>query len=136
MNKRLFVSITTASTDHTQGMTKIVDFVNIQTYSGGAGQTAQQYINNKFEEHQLLYGIHPEDTTRQADRKSIDQVFEAYQNSGKPLRGIHLWRLNAHNRVYENQVQALVYDTLHHTYSGGVTTSERTGIWAIGIGPR
>ena len=105
-------------------------YANLQTYSGGFELKLEEFTKLGFQYQQLLYGMTPEHTPRS---HSPDQVKIAYlnQDCGTPLAGIHIWRLNSHNLEYENRIQAMFYDFLHNTRSGGydVIQDWRLGYW-------
>ena len=132
VGKPLYVSISPATTkclDET--VAQSLHYVNIQTYAGGSGLTLTHFTDLGFRKHQLLYGILPESTE---DSKPIDVVTDAYKGNGgnDRLPGIHLWRLNSHNLDFENKVQALIYDFLHSTHSGGYDAQEVRNDFASG----
>lgn len=135
LNRKIYVTCSPASsqelvnTDQSKEhpLKDIVDYVNLQTYDGGININKDDFIEAGLQPSQLLYGVWPEDTT-ESRSPTIDKVLQEY-NDGK-LGGVHLWRVNSDNTVFENQVQALIYDALHGTSVGGYTASDVKTEWA------
>jgi len=79
-----------------------VDFVNLQTYSGGLGRPNKlaEWLR-VFPPNRVLVGAWPEASglpAQQAGAWSVDQIEKVYENAGDhrgKLAGIHQWRLNS-----------------------------------------
>jgi hypothetical protein len=113
-----YVTVSPASTVYLDTAVASLSFVNIQTYAGGYGLTPQIFTAMGLKPQQLLYGICPETNCAppQMNRDKVvnEVVLDAVaQYKKNNLAGIHLWRLNSDNYVYEGQVQAAIYKFLH-----------------------
>jgi len=106
--RRLYETVSPATTRYVKEIVPSLDFVNMQTYAGSYGLTPPNFTALGLKSQQLLYGICPETN---CGTRSVADVEAQYKQYG--LAGIHLWRLNSDNYVYENQVQAQVYKFLH-----------------------
>lgn len=110
-NDRLFyLTLSPATTAYVQGTLGSVNFVNMQTYAGGAGAKPQDYLNLGLKSKQLLYGICPE---LNCGSPTVEQAESQYKQF--KLAGIHLWRLNSGNYNDEGKVQEQIYNFLHGT---------------------
>lgn len=117
LGRALYVTISPATSTYLNGTPRLaesVDFVNIQSYDGGRrdDNTVETYLAPEFgfKRSQLLWGILPENTRRSYTVPSSEDI---YKGSGQPIAGIHNWRLNSHNQKYENEVQTVLFNTLH-----------------------
>lgn len=113
-----YQTVSPATTSYLSNAVPYLDLVNMQTYAGGSGLTPQNFLALGFQSNQLLYGICPETN---CPSPSLATAESQYTNNN--LAGIHLWRLNSDNYVYEGQVQAQVYQFLHPQFAMA------NGIW-------
>lgn len=103
-----YVTVSPASLEYLEDVVQFLSYVNMQTYEGGSYLTPDAYLKLGLRPQQLLYGICPESG---GAPPTVQQAEENYSEFA--LAGIHLWRLNSGNYVYEQQVQAQVYAFLH-----------------------
>lgn len=121
-----YLTVSPDTTSYLSTAVAWLDFVNMQTYDAGYYLTAQDFTNVGLESKQLLYGTCPETGCSNPpvcnSNNQCDATYEACQAecaytddklAGIPLAGIHLWRLNSGNYIYEDQVQAQIYSFLH-----------------------
>jgi len=106
--RKFYQTVSPSTTARLAGSIGYLDFVNMQTYAGGSGLTAEDFTSLGLTPQQLLYGICPESN---CPSPSLAEVEKSYTTNH--LAGIHLWRLNSGNYVQEGQVQAQVYKFLH-----------------------
>lgn len=103
-----YVTVSPAATAYLQSAQPNINFVNMQTYAGGSGLSPSSFTSLGFNVNQLLYGYCPETNCSTPTLAAVEQAYTTNK-----LAGIHLWRLNSDNYVYEGQQQALVYKFLH-----------------------
>lgn len=103
-----YLTVSPATTAYLSTAVTSLNFVNMQTYAGGIGLTPQNFTELGLKSQQLLYGICPE---TDCFTPTVAEAESQYTENN--LAGIHLWRLNSDNYVYENQVQAQIYSFLH-----------------------
>lgn len=103
-----YVTVSPASTAFLGSAVPSLDYVNMQTYAGGMYLDTEDFTSLGLATDQLLYGICPETN---CGTRTVAQVEAEYTENN--LAGIHLWRLNSDNYVYEGQVQAEIYSFLH-----------------------
>lgn len=103
-----YVTVSPATTSNLSSAVASLSFVNMQTYAGGSSLTPQDFTQLGLKPQQLLYGICPE---TKCQTPTVSQAESQYAQN--KLAGIHLWRLNSDNYVYENQVQSQLYGFLH-----------------------
>lgn len=107
-NRTFYLTVSPATTSYLEPVVTLLNFVNMQTYSGSYGLTVSDFTDIGLTTQQLLYGICPESN---CGTRTVSQV--GYIYSRNKLAGIHLWRLNSGNYQYEGEVQQEVYDFLH-----------------------
>jgi hypothetical protein len=115
-DRPFYLTVSPATIAFLYGAVGSLDLVNMQTYGGSIGLAPQTFIGLGFRSTQLLYGICPE---TDCGTPSLPQVQQAY--TANNLAGIHLWRLNSDNYVYEGQVQRQVSRFLHGTAAAPAT---------------
>lgn len=116
-----YLTVSPATTYYLQSAVPSLDFVNMQTYAGGMYLTPDDFTNLGLSSRQLLYGICPETN---CGTRTVAEVEAEYIDND--LAGIHLWRLNSDNYVYEGQVQAEIYSFLHPA-QGSASAEEVAG---------
>lgn len=84
------------------------DYINMQSYAGGMDIPPEAFLELGVPANKILFGICPESN---CDTFSVTEVLDTYRRYG--LAGIHLWRLNSDNYVYEDQVQRQIHAALH-----------------------
>jgi len=84
------------------------DYINMQSYAGGMDIPPEAFLQESVPASKILYGICPETN---CDTYDEEDVLAKYRQYG--LAGVHLWRLNSDNHVYEGQVQQRIYSALH-----------------------
>ncbi len=106
--RSFYLTVSPAQTRYLSAAVASLNFVNMQTYAGGSGLTPQDFTGMGLKSQQLLYGICPETN---CSTPTVSQAEAQYTNN--KLAGIHLWRLNSDNYIYEGKVQAQIYKFLH-----------------------
>lgn len=84
------------------------DHINMQSYAGGIDIPPEAFLDMGVPANRLLFGICPETN---CDTFSVNEVLDQYRRHG--LAGVHLWRLNSDNYLYEGQVQRQIHAALH-----------------------
>ena len=108
LNRPLYLTASPADTTYLRGAVSSLDFINIQNYDGGMWQSLSDFTDMGYSRDQLLFGICPETNCNGYDLAYVEQMF-----TDSALAGIHSWRLNSGNYVYEDQIQDSVYFFLH-----------------------
>ncbi|TPX12887.1 uncharacterized protein E0L32_006767 [Thyridium curvatum] len=106
--REYWVTVSPSDTDYLETAASSLSYVNMQTYAGGVNLTPEDFLNIGYRKDQLLYGVCPETNCPGPTVAEAEGVYTKYS-----MAGIHVWRLNSDNYVYEGQVQKQVYDFLH-----------------------
>lgn len=110
-HKKYYLTITPSSTQYINESSLLLklDNVNMQSYEGGAQIPVDFYLQNGMNAKKIFFGICPETKCRYS--KSVESVLAIYQKYN--LGGIHLWRLNSDDYVYENSLQEIIFSYLN-----------------------
>jgi hypothetical protein len=110
-HKKYYFTITPASTNYINESSILskIDNINMQSYAGGSDIQIDFYLNYGVDPKRIFYGICPE--TNCKNSKSVESVLAIYKNY--KLGGIHLYRLNSDNYLYENSVQENIFSILN-----------------------
>ena len=124
---KFLVSVTPATTACLEGsdrnLSKVLDYVIMQNYDGGAGTTATDYLQAipGIKPSQLLFGISAEVVSKNLDSvKSMDDVIKSFQaeytgtTETGSLGGLFIWRLNSDNWVFENMTVVALYSKINN----------------------
>ena len=124
---KFLVSVTPATTACLEGsdknLYKVLDYVIMQNYDGGAGTTANHYLQAipGIKPSQLLFGISAEVVSKNLDSvRSMDDAINSFKTEYTgttetgPLGGLFIWRLNSDNWVFENMTVVALYSKINN----------------------
>lgn len=140
--KPVFLSITPASTEYLDGkgsnppidLSRVIDYVNMQNYDGGAGLFAEHYIGAcpNLRPAQFLVGISSENPTKNDETlsRSFKEATEYYQKGyeGKKYGGFWNWKLNSSDWVYNNFTQVAIFNRVHSIKDAPAPTDMHTSL--------
>jgi hypothetical protein len=105
--RQYWVTVSPSEVDYLGSAVSSLSYVNMQTYAGGIHLKVQDFLDLGYRRDQLLYGVCPESNCKGPTVAEAEATYKEYG-----MAGIHVWRLNSDNYVYENKVQAQVYQFL------------------------
>ena len=106
--RHFHVSVSPSETTYLKPAVPVLDFVNMQTYSGGISLTPKDFLDLGLKPQQLLYGYNAEIPS---EGHSIPTCEKAYIDGN--LAGIHVWRLDSSDEQAELERQKKIYSFLH-----------------------